>query len=79
MTLVILCNLNLPPEQQYKAKNILVSLIIPSQRKYKNLDSFLQPLVDELLELEHGVDAFDGDSRAPFRLRAWVTLVTGRH
>jgi hypothetical protein len=77
VTPVILVNLNLPPEIRYQAQNILTSLIIPGPKKAKDLDSFLQPLVSELLQLDNGVDAFDSHTNTPFKLRAWATLVTG--
>jgi|SRR5437667_921264 len=54
-TPVILCNLNLLPEERYKSENILMSLIILGLKKYQNLNSFLQLLVDKLLQLEYSV------------------------
>ena len=77
-TPVILCNLNLLPEERYKSENILMSLIIPGPKKYRDLNSFLRPLVDELLQLGRGVQAYDGDSRRHFELHSWVILVTGK-
>jgi Transposase family tnp2/Domain of unknown function (DUF4218) len=77
VTPVIFMNLNLPPEERYKVKNILAGLVIPGPKKPEDLDSFLRPLVDELLELDKGVDAWDGHSMTPFNLKAWVTMVTG--
>ena len=55
MTLVVLYNLNLPPDERYKVKNILMSFILPGPNTAKDLNSFLRPLVNELLELEKGV------------------------
>jgi len=78
VTPVVLCNLNLPPDERYKVKNILTSFILPGPNAAKDLDSFLRPLVDELLELENGVQAFDGHTNTAFQMRAWVTLVTSR-
>ena len=77
ITPVILINLNLPPDQRYKIENILASMLIPGPKKPKNIDTFLRPLVDELLLLDKGVSALDGNSRINFQLRAWVTIVTG--
>ena len=34
-------------------------------------------MVDELLALDEGVDAWDGNSMTQFKLKAWVTMVTG--
>ena len=77
ITPVILINLNLPPDERYKIKNILASMLIPGPKKPKNIDTFLRPLVDELVLLDKGVSAIDGYSRTNFQLRAWVTIVTG--
>ena len=78
MTPVILINLNLPPSERYQAQNILTSLLIPGPFEPRDLDSFLVPLIDELLLLDSGVaDVFDGDTRTHFSLHAWITLVTG--
>ena len=41
------------------------------------MDTFLQLLVKELLELDEGVQAFDGNTKSMFQLRDWVTIVTG--
>ena len=55
-----------------------MSFILPSPNTAKDLNSFLQPLINKLLELENGVQAFDGHTNTAFQMRAWVTLVTGR-
>ena len=55
MTLVILYNLNLPPDKRYKTKNILMSFILPGPNTAKDLNSFLQPLVNKFLELEYDI------------------------
>ena len=52
-------------------------MIIPGSKKLKDIDHFLQPLVEELLELDSGVETVDGDSKSRFSLHAWVTFVTG--
>jgi hypothetical protein len=77
VTPVIFMNLNLPPEERYLVKNILAGLVIPGPKKPHDLDTFLRPLVDELLDLDKGVYAWDGYSKTPFQLKAWVTMVTG--
>jgi hypothetical protein len=41
MILVILYNLNLPPDERYKIKNILTSFILPGPNAAKDLDFFL--------------------------------------
>jgi Transposase family tnp2 len=77
VTPVILINLNLPPEERVKVDNILASMIIPGPQKPKDLDTFLQPLVEELKLLDRGVEAYDANTGSTFNLKAWVTMVTG--
>ena len=77
ITPVILLNLNLPPNERYKVDNILASLLIPGPKKPKLFDSFLRPLVDEMVEMGDGVPALDGRTLTSFDLRAWITMVTG--
>lgn len=84
MTPVILLNLSLPPNERYLAENILTSMLIPGPSEPKDLDSFLHPLVDELLMLDGGVqNVLDGDCKGKegerFTLHAWVALVTGKY
>ena len=70
MTPVVLYNLNLPPNKHYKVKNIFTSFILPSPNTAKDLNSFLQPLVDKFLKLENGVQAFNGYTNTAFQIRA---------
>ena len=53
--MVVFYNLNLLPNECYKVKNILISFILFGPNAVKDLDSFLQLLVDKFLELENGV------------------------
>ena len=68
VTPIIFMNLSLPPEERYRITNILAGVIIPGPKKPKKLDTFLQPLVEELLELDEGVQAFDGNTKSMFQL-----------
>ena len=77
VTPVILINLNLPPEERYKVDNILASMVIPGPQKPKELDTFLKPLVEELKQLDRGVEAYDANTDCTFDLKAWVMMVTG--
>lgn len=70
-TPVILLNLNLPPDQQYKQENILTSFVIPGPKKCRGVDSFLVPLIEELEQLDEGVkDVWDGKANETFCMRA---------
>jgi hypothetical protein len=77
VTPVILMNLNLPPQERYKIENIMASMVIPGPHKPKELDTFLQPLVEELKQLDRGVEAYDANTGCTFDLKAWVMMVTG--
>ncbi len=68
-------NYNLPPWLSMKKRFLLLSLIIPGPSKVKNLDIYLESVVDELKTLWDGVWAYDGRKTTGgiphvFRLRA---------
>jgi hypothetical protein len=42
----------LPPNEWVKKENLLIAGIIPGPHSPKKMDTFLQPLVDELKKLE---------------------------
>jgi Transposase family tnp2 len=72
---LLIFNYNLPPEQRFRKDNILYIGIIPGPKKPWDADSFIYPLVCELLELAIGVSAYDALSRSLFALHAYV--ITG--
>ncbi|TFY81334.1 hypothetical protein EWM64_g2680 [Hericium alpestre] len=74
---LILFNYNLPPEVRFHLRNILSLGVIPGPRKPADIDSFLWPFVQEALELEVGVPAFDVLEQKMFALRAYLLLVFG--
>ncbi|XP_042962433.1 uncharacterized protein LOC122296696 [Carya illinoinensis] len=69
---VILVPYNLPPWLCMKDMFFMTSLIIPGPKSPGNdIDVYLQPLIDELLELwEHGVPTFDASTKEMFMLHA---------
>lgn len=77
ITPVILLNLNLPPEERYRNKNILLLLLIPGPRTYQDLNSFVQLLVQELLLLGKGkTGVYNKFTDSIFTLRAWYFLLS---
>lgn len=74
---VVLFNYNLPPEERFLKKNIISVGNIPGPKKPADLDSFLWPLIQELLQLEIGVSAFDVISNVVFLLHAFLIVVFG--
>ena len=72
---LILFNYNLPPEERFHKKNIISLGSIP--KKPLDLDLFLWPAVQELLQLEVGVEAFDALLWSIFILHAYIIVVFG--
>ncbi|XP_038707274.1 uncharacterized protein LOC120002584 [Tripterygium wilfordii] len=71
---VILMPYNLPPWLCMKQPYFILSLLIPGPNgPGNNIDVYLQPLVQELIELwEVGEDTFDASSKETFNLRAAI-------
>ncbi|KAL3701031.1 hypothetical protein R1sor_019053 [Riccia sorocarpa] len=71
---VVLTNYNVPPWLASKKGFLLLALIIPGPKKVKNIDIYLEPLVEELQQLWDGVDdVYDGRTERIGRDR-WFTL-----
>ena len=49
---ILLINANLPPDIRIQKENLMISALIPGPRVPKNFNSFLQPLVNELKQLQ---------------------------
>ena len=64
---------NMPPWVCMEESNFMMALLIhgPSSPS-KEFDVFMEPLVEELIDLWKGVDAFDAISREKFKLHAAV-------
>jgi len=75
--ILLVFNYNLPPDQRFQKDNILCVGIIPGPKKPWDADSFIHPLVQELLELATGVSAFDALSSTLFALHAYVITAFG--
>jgi hypothetical protein len=50
--IILLLNANLSPSQRVKKENLMINMVIPGPKSPKDFNSFLQPLVDELKQLE---------------------------
>ncbi|KAL3681584.1 hypothetical protein R1sor_024540 [Riccia sorocarpa] len=71
---VVLTNYNVPPWLASKKGFLLLALIIPGPKKVKNIDIYLEPLVEELQQLWDGVDdVYDGRTERIGQDR-WFTL-----
>ena len=67
----------MPREIRFWIRHILCIGVVPGPYKPKDFDSFLWPLVMELLKLAAGIKAFDLSSDEIFALRAFLILVFG--
>ncbi|QRV99729.1 Transposase family Tnp2 protein [Ceratobasidium sp. AG-Ba] len=54
---LIFINYNLHPKYRVRLENIICVGVIPGPRQCKDLNSFLAPVLEELLQLEQGVDS----------------------
>ncbi len=70
--ILLIFNYNLPPDQRFQKDNILCAGIIPGPKKPWDADSFIYPLVRELLELANGMSTYDALSNSLFPLHAYV-------
>ncbi|QRV80941.1 Transposase family Tnp2 protein [Ceratobasidium sp. AG-Ba] len=71
---------NLHPSIRTHLENIICVGVIPGPKQYKDLNSFLFPLLEELLDLESGVETVDSSIAGPsrrFLLRAFLILAFG--
>ena len=69
--------LNLPREERFKWENIIVAGIIPEMAKEpKSLNTFLEPIVDELKALWKGVKLSTSQSSTALKYRGALILVS---
>ena len=71
---IILFNFNLPPEIRTHLEYILCYGVIPGPKSVKDVDSFLWPLYNKLVDLMKGVKTLDLQLREFFQLRAYLLL-----
>jgi hypothetical protein len=70
---VLLTPLNLPPWECVNPANCFMALLIPGPKSPgKDFDLFLQPLIEELLDLWKGTSTYDACTGRKFDLRAAV-------
>ena len=70
-------NLNLPPSVRSKRRNMLLLGFTPGPNNPKDLDSFLWPLVEEMLKLHQGIKmVWNAGNHEYFTLHAYITIVT---
>lgn len=76
-TPLLLAILNYKPFERYHIRKLALSALIPGPRQYKDINSYLAPLVRELLSLAQGVpDISNSYTHQKFALRAHLILVS---
>lgn len=55
--------------------NMLLSMVIPGPKNPKNLDTFLAPVIKELVKLEAGVEVWDAFRERDFTLHTYCPLI----
>ena len=66
--------LNFPKPVRCSNSRILLWSILPGPKRPRSLSTYLRPLVDELLLLKDGIEAFDADTGDFFTLKARCVL-----
>jgi hypothetical protein len=74
---LLLFNYNLPPSIRTRLENTLCLGVIPGPSSPKEIDSFLEPFIDELEELGRGVPAYDAAAGHPITLHAYLIACFG--
>lgn len=73
---IIFSCFNLPPEIRYRRSSLLLGGCIPGPKQPSNLDSFLEPIVDELERLQKGIRVWDASRQKEITLRVHLTLAS---
>ncbi|CAE6442787.1 unnamed protein product [Rhizoctonia solani] len=74
---IMIINYNLSSEERTRVENMICVGVIPGPQCPADINSFLQPLIDELRELAHGVAAVDANQHKLFALRAHLLTIFG--
>lgn len=74
---LLVYNYNLPPTERFHDDNAICLGEVPGPYKPKDMDSFLYPATQELLQLAVGVEAWDVVREEKFTLRAFFITVFG--
>jgi hypothetical protein len=74
---ILIFNYNLPPDERTHDNNVLYVGVVPGPNKPINFDSFLWPLVNELLVLKTGIKAWDAIKKEVFTLCAFLLIIFG--
>ena len=68
---VIIINYNIHPCMSLKNKYLILTLLVPIPHQVKNMDIYLEPLIDELQQLWNGIHNMIDISR-PIQQRSFI-------
>ena len=75
--LLILIILNLPPTSHYKTEHIIINLATPGPNSPGDIESFIQPLFEEMAMLSEGIWMWDAIDSSYFVNHAHIVMVLG--
>lgn len=75
--LLILIILNLPPTIRYKTKNVIINLATPGPNSPGNIESFIQPLFEEMAKASEGIWMWDAIASSNFVDHACIVMALG--
>lgn len=70
-------NYNLPPTIRTRLENVICLGVVPGPSSPKEIDTFLEPFIDELEDLARGVPAYDAAAGHPITLHAYLLACFG--
>ena len=74
---LLVYNYNLPPTERFHDDNAICLGEVPGPHKPKDMDSFLYPAAQEMLQLAVGVEAWEAVQNEKFILRAFFITIFG--
>jgi hypothetical protein len=56
---ILLINYNIPPWMVVWKEHLMLSLIVPRKHQVRDMDVYLEPLIEEMLLLWNGIQMYD--------------------
>jgi hypothetical protein len=75
--LLILIILNLPPTIRYKTKNVIINFATPGPNSPGDIESFIQPLFEEMAMASEGIWIWDAIDSSYFMGHACIVMALG--
>jgi hypothetical protein len=75
--ILILIILNLPPEVRYKSNNVIINFATPGPNSPGDIESFLFPLFQEMVQASEGIWTWDAIDSSYFMNHAHIVMALG--